>query len=52
MKQHEVLAYEKPRLMRHGSVEQMTHGNSQGARLDADFRSGTPLTELTFGDFS
>lgn len=40
--------YEKPLLRFEGSVEQMTHGQSSGSKLDADFRAGTDFGDLTF----
>jgi len=40
--------YEKPALTRYGTVEELTHGSSTGAALDADFENDTPRGELTF----
>ena len=40
--------YEKPTLTALGTVEEMTHGSSDGNALDGDFPSDTPRGELLF----
>lgn len=41
------LAYVKPELKAHGSVEDVTQANTTGTKLDFTFVAGTPLTSLT-----
>jgi hypothetical protein len=41
-------AYEKPCLVVHGTLEEITHGTDFGESLDADFPAGTPRGELGF----
>lgn len=41
------LAYVKPELKAHGSVEDVTQANSTGTRLDFTFEAGTLVTSLT-----
>lgn len=41
--------YVAPRLMVHGTVEQLTQAStSMGSRLDADFSRGTSWSDLTW----
>lgn len=40
--------YEAPRLIDLGSVSEVTAQNANGARTDADFPAGTPMSDLTF----
>jgi hypothetical protein len=40
--------YAKPELSVHGNVEVLTKGSATGSRLDADFKAGTPVSDLTF----
>lgn len=42
------LAYERPLIRSHGSVESITKGGSAGDFLDASFPSNTPRGDLTF----
>ncbi|GGK37728.1 lasso RiPP family leader peptide-containing protein [Salinarimonas ramus] len=44
----EKLAYETPELEVMGTLEEITHGNSTGSNLDADFQSGASFDDLTF----
>lgn len=44
----EKLAYETPELEVLGTIEDLTHGNATGSRLDADFSAGTSVDDLTF----
>ena len=39
--------YVAPVLRAHGHVESMTKMQSSGTVLDADFKGGTPLSEVT-----
>ncbi|UJW87448.1 lasso RiPP family leader peptide-containing protein [Devosia sp. SL43] len=41
-------SYTAPRLVRHGSVESLTKGQSVGSKLDATFPTGTAFGDLTF----
>ena len=40
--------YTRPVLRVQGKLEAMTHGMSTGTRLDRDFPTGTPFSDLTF----
>ncbi|MDF1621533.1 hypothetical protein [Pseudothioclava nitratireducens] len=40
--------YAAPRLSVHGKLEDLTHGQTSGSKLDADFPDGTPFGDLTF----
>lgn len=40
--------YNRPVLRVQGKLEAMTHGMSDGSKLDATFPVGTPKNELTF----
>lgn len=40
--------YEKPALVAHGTIEQITKGGAVGGALDATFPLGTPFGDLTF----
>lgn len=40
--------YEKPALVAHGTIEQITKGGVVGNKLDASFPVGTPQSGLTF----
>ena len=41
-------SYAQPKLTAYGSVEVLTQGLADGAKLDADFPTTTPRGELTF----
>jgi hypothetical protein len=41
-------SYETPRLVKWGSFEQLTRGQSDGPRTDAAFPAGTPRGDITF----
>ena len=48
--QNEKKAYEAPKLIVHGNVAELTQSNNQPPKkLDADFPTGTPFEDLTFG---
>jgi hypothetical protein len=40
--------YSKPEITDHGSLTELTAGQSSGTQLDATFKTGTPTTQLTF----
>jgi hypothetical protein len=40
--------YTRPRLVEHGTVEQLTRGFATGNYIDADFPAGTPVNQVTF----
>lgn len=40
--------YAAPKLTRHGTLAQVTQGQSVGTFLDASFPTGTPFSDLTF----
>lgn len=40
--------YVAPALEDLGSLHELTLGQSQGSRLDADFTAGTPFGDVTF----
>ncbi len=44
------LKYEKPQLVRIGTLETITRHASTGYALDAGFTLGTPATSITFSD--
>lgn len=48
MKVQEKMTYEAPELETLGAIEDLTHGQSTGSALDADFTAGTPVGDLTF----
>lgn len=43
-----ITTYEAPRLTRIGSLEDLTQGGREGARLDAAVTTNTPASALTF----
>lgn len=40
--------YAAPRLSVHGKLEDLTHGQTDGSKLDADYPTDTPKADLTF----
>lgn len=39
--------YEAPEMTVHGSLEDLTLGNKNRPRLDANFSAGTPVVDIT-----
>lgn len=48
MELEQKIAYETPEVVKHGSFEEITAGNSTGSSLDKTFPQGTPFNQLTF----